>query len=265
MSLSQKLLVALTLTLTLSGCKIFAGRPAKAEPNELLVMGTLHAGHLESERYDLERLEELLREVNPSVILCEAIPEEFEAAWVRYVETGEVDEQLARSSPDVTEVLFPLALEGRVVVVPCSAWTRELLARRDELLDQWRSSRPADTRAVESAHRAASERLEELGLSQDPLLLHSDRFDSLVERAQAPYERLFSRDLGEAGWERIHRAHSERLGAALDRWQGDGVRVVVLFDAWSKYRLRQLLDSRPDVEPLELDAALHPRRLQLHP
>jgi hypothetical protein len=263
--LSRQLLAALTLALTLSGCKIFAGRPAKEEPNELVVMGTLHAGHRGSERYSLERLEELLREVNPTLILCEAIPEPFEEAWQRYVETGEVDEELARSSPEVTEVLFPLALEGRVRVVPCSAWTTGLLTRRDELIAQWRSSRPADTRAVEGARKAAVERLEELGMADDPLLIHSDRYDSLVERAMVPYERLFSRDLGEAGWERIHAAHAALLERALDPWSGDGIRVVVLFGAWSKYRLKELLGSRSDLSPLELDEALRPQRRQLHP
>jgi hypothetical protein len=262
---SRQLLVALTLALTLTGCKIFAGRPAREEPNELVVMGTLHAGHLESERYGLERLEELLREVNPRLILCEAMPEQYEAAWQRYVETGEVDEELARSAPEVTEVLFPLALEGRVRVVPCSAWTTDLLARRAELISQWRSSRPADTRAVEGARRAAEERLEELGMADDPLQIHTARYDSLVERAMEPYERLFSRDLGEAGWERIHRSHAKLLEEALDPWKGDGIRVVVLFGAWSKYRLRELLAGRSDVAPLELAEALRPRHHALHP
>ena len=252
MPLLRILCASLLLALTLSGCKIFAGKPAKETTNEVLVMGTLHGDHLTSETYGLEELEDLLRRVNPTLVLCEIPPDRYDEAWQEFVLTGEVTEERVALYPEFTEVLFPMALEGRIRVEPCSAWTASMGKRRTELLAQWQTSRPRDSREVDRARERAQEQLEELGIAEDPFGLHTDRYDEIVAEGMKPYDELFSRDLRNGGWTQINQAHASLIHAQLDQFSGDGIRVVVLFGAWHKYRLRELLAPRDDIRMIEL-------------
>lgn len=256
--LCARLVVFLTLALTLSGCRIFAGKPAKVTENEVLVMGTLHAGHLTSETYGLAELEKLLRDVNPTLVICEIPPDRFVEAWQEFVLTGETTEERVVLYPEFTEVLFPMALEGRIRVEPCSAWTAPMAKRRTELIAQWQTSRPRDSREVDTAQLKAQRKLSELGIDEDPLLLHTARYDRIVAEGMEPYERLFSRDLGNGGWTQINLAHASLIEAELDAWSGDGIRVVVLFGAGHKYRLIELLSQREDIRMISLEQALAP-------
>ncbi len=252
-------LVAL-FCLSLTGCKIFAGKPARVTINEVLLIGTLHEQHLESETYGLDELEQLLRDVNPTLVLCEIPPELYTEAWQEFVQTGQVTDEHLMHYPEFTEVLFPMALEGRIRVEPCSAWSAEVEERRQALLAQWEKSRPRDSRVVADAREKADKQLAERGLAEDPLLLHTPAYDEVIAAAMEPYERLFARDLGLGGWTQVNRAHAELINASLDRWSGDGIRIAVVFGAEHKYRLRELLSSRDDIELIELEEALAPLR-----
>ncbi|MCB9915101.1 MAG: hypothetical protein H6828_08130 [Planctomycetes bacterium] len=252
----RRLLPLLPLLTLLAGCRIFAGRPAQVLPNQVVVVGTLGARHLTSQGYGLDDLERLLRDLAPQVVLVELPPGRYEQAWDEFVRTGAVTEPYVARFPEYTRVLFPMALEGRFRVVPCSAWTEPLERRREELRSQWRFSRPKDTREVEAARAEAEATMEREGLFDSVEGVHSARFRELAAEGLEPYERLFGRDLGPGGWSALQRAHASLVDQALDLWSGDGVRVVVLFDAWSQAPLRAHLARRDDLEPLELDEAL---------
>lgn len=235
------------LALPLAGCRALAGLPAKPVKNEVIVLGTEHGAHLANEVYTLERIEELLRQVDPRYVLCEISPHSYEDAWREFMRTGAVSEPRVKLYPEFTEVLFPLALEGRFRVVPCSAWTESMFERRRRLLEQWKTTRIDDTREVDDAREKGDRELELEGLDSEPLKIHTARFDEIVAEAMEPYERLFSGDLGAGGWTQINEAHYVLLSEALDQISGHGERVIVMFGSRHKYRLRELLSQRTDI------------------
>lgn len=237
-------------------CKTLAGLPAEVTPNEVFVVGTLHGDHLDEEVFTLDRLERLIRALDPQVVLLEIPPDRYPTAWDEFVRTGEVTEERVVRYPEFTEVLFPLALEGRLTLVPCSAWTQSMSDRRSALLKQWRTTRPADTREVDRAQAAAGAKQEDEGLAHEPLAIHTARYDEIVDEGMEPYERLFARDLGAGGWTQINLAHYRRISEALDEVSGDGKRVLIVFGAWHKGRLRELLSERDDIRLRRLPEVL---------
>ena len=251
--------VTLVLALALaSGCKVLAGRPARFVRNEVIVVGSLGERHLRRPGggFDLDRLERLLRDLDPHRVFCEVPPDRFGSTWHEFVYTATVDDERLSELPEVTEALYPLALEGRIRLVPCSAWTPEVAAHRASLLEQWRTTRPADTREVDKARTLARERIALEGLENDPLGVNSERYDAIVAEGMLPYERLLDRDLGTGGWRESNLAHYTLIETALDDCAGEGLRVVILFNAWNKYRLLELLSSRRGIELLTVAEAL---------
>lgn len=254
----RRVLFAVLALAFAAGCKVLAGRPARFVANEVVVVGSLGPRHLQQPAggYDLARLERLLRDLDPHRVLCEVPPDRYDRTWREFVLTGEAPDERLEALPEVTEVLYPLALEGRVRLVPCSAWTPEVAARRAELIEQWKDTRPADTREVQRARDLARERIAVEGLERDPLLVNTGHYDEIVAEAMAPYERLFDRDLGIGGWRESSRAQYSLIARALDTCSGEGQRVVILLDAWRKYRLLELLTERSDIELLTVAEAL---------
>ncbi|MFT7668439.1 MAG: hypothetical protein ACI8X5_001132 [Planctomycetota bacterium] len=246
------LLLLAALALAGPSCKILAGLPAKRQLNEVIVIGTEHRAHLGNEVYTLESLEQILRRADPRYVLCEIPPDRFDHAWKGFVRSGEVSEPRVMLYPEFTEVLFPMALEGRYRMIPCSAWTESMAKRRRLLLEQWKTTRSADTRKVDDAQEKGNRQLEKEGLDDDPLAIHTARFDELVAESMVPYEELFSRDLGAGGWTQINLAHYTLISEALDEISGNGQRVIVMFGSQHKYRLRELLAQRDDIKLLRL-------------
>jgi hypothetical protein len=235
-----------------NSCGILAGRAQKPMRNEVFVMGTLHGDHLTDELYSLERLGDLLRQLDPDVVLVEIPPDRFEESWNQFLQTGEVTEERVKLYPEFTEVLFPIALEGRFRIEPCSAWTQKMSDRRAALLKQWKSTRATDSQQVADARAAMERELESRGLAHDPLQIHTEDYDAIVAQGMEPYERIFGNDLGTGGWHDINLAHYTLVSAALDRVTGNDQRVLVMFGAWHKYRLRELMADREDIHLLRL-------------
>ena len=244
----MKLPLLVLLALLVPGCKILRGRPASLEANEVFVLGTIHGDHVESEPYSLDRLEGIVRAINPQLVICEIPPDRFRTAWDEYVREGEVSEPRIALYPEFCKVLFPMALEGRLRLRPASAWTADMAEQRSARLAQWKVTRPADSRLVDDARARAERQLDLEGLAGDPVGIHCARYDELVAEGMAPYESFFGRDLGRGGWQQINEAHYQLISEELDRVRGDGIRVLVVFGAWHKYRLRELIGERKDVE-----------------
>lgn len=242
-------LVPLTL---LSSCQVLAGLSAKPKDNEVFVIGTLHGEHLTEAVYSLDRFRDILRQLDPDLVLVEIPPDRYDQAWKEFLEQGQVSEPRVKLYPEFTEVLFPIALEGHLRIVPCSAWTEKMASRRSALLQQWKTSRPEDSQRVERAQSKAEESLEASGLAHDPLQIHTAAYDKIVSEGMQPYETIFGDDLGAGGWQDINLAHYRHISEALDANSGEDRRVLILFGAWHKYRLRELLSERDDIRLMRM-------------
>ena len=53
---------------------------SELKQNEVLVLGTIHSGHLSDSIYNIAYLEKLIREIKPDYILAEIAPDLFQEA-----------------------------------------------------------------------------------------------------------------------------------------------------------------------------------------
>lgn len=221
---------------------------ADGEPrNEVIVMGTIHAGHLTSDTYGIEDIKRIVRLIEPDYILTEIPPVSLEPAFREFRETGEVTEPRVRMFPEYVDAIFPLTKETEFKMAPCSAWTREMAEARQVLLDEWTITRPEESRKVAAAQEWAAEQLAEKGWDDDPRAIHTAAYDDIVRAGMEPYRRLFNDDLGPGGWDNINMAHMALIDAALDRHRGEGARILITFGAWHKYWFKEALQDRADI------------------
>ncbi|MEP2736819.1 MAG: hypothetical protein ABJP34_11040 [Erythrobacter sp.] len=235
-------------SLTLAGC---GGRTAKSGTTKVTVLGTSHSKHRTSTRYSLDILREAVRRAEPDIILTEIPPDRIAEAKRGFAETGEVTEPRTRVFPEYTDVIFPLSKEMPFEFVGTAGWTQEIADNRQAALKKINED-PA--RADQWAEHLAARRTysrEIAGRGDDPLFMHTDAFDKLVERAQAPYQRYFDADLGTGGWTQINEAHTGLIGAALDTISGQGLNVLITFGSWHKYMIKRALLQRDDVELID--------------
>ena len=180
-----------------------------SRPNEVVVMGMIHGGHRKSELYSLDRVREIIRAVEPDYVLCEIPPDRFEQAMTGFRETGEVTEERVKVFPEYVDVLFPLTREISFEIVPCAGWTRAMADDRTAKLSRWKVERANEYTEMRRAQAEASETLDELGISEDPWGIHSDRYGEIVRKGMEPYDRLFNDDLGPGGWTNINKIFIE--------------------------------------------------------
>jgi len=229
------------------------GDPMTAAPGQLaqvVVLGTIHAGHRASRGYSLPVLREIIRAVKPDVVLTEIPPDRLGPALAQFRAEGSVSEARVVRFPEYTEALFPLLDELGVEVVGCSAWTAEMADERRTAEARLRIERPAEASEVDAAISAAEKRLADLG--DDPSRIHSDEYDAIVTAGMEPYDRLWNDALGAGGWSNINKAHLALIGAAIEARPTRPLRTLVMFGAWHKGPLRAGLTARTDVELVEL-------------
>ena len=118
---------------------------------------------------------------------------------------------------------------------------------RQERLQELKESRPADYERMVAAQSSAEQRLESEGLHDDPLRIHTRRYDEIVKLGMQPYSELFNDDLGPGGWENINRAHYALIEKVLDSQAYAGQRILITFGAWHKYWFIEQLEQRDDI------------------
>lgn len=233
----------------LAGC-------AMKEPNvpgatKVHVIGTIHSNHVGSERYSLAVLEAAIRKTAPDVILTEIPPDRVEQAITSFRETGVIDEPRTEVFPEYTDVVFPLSREMGFRILGTAGWTREIADKRRNALERIQNDPArADQWAEHQAARRAYSRSVD-GRGDDPLFIHTDEFDWLVEQSREPYQRHFDADLGHGGWTQINRAHTGLINGALDTLRGQGLTALITFGTAHKYMIRRSLAGREDVELLD--------------
>lgn len=233
------------------GCSTAASETDKAARKDgktiIYVVGTIHTTHVNSRSYSLARLESAIRKADPDQILAEIPPDRLAEAWRGFRENGVVSEPRVRIFPEYRDLIFPLSKSMKFEIVATAGWTRQLSDFRDRALDriskdparaaQWRAHQQAQ---AEYARAAA-------GRGDDPLFIHTARYDELVKAAQYPYETYFEADLGQGGWKTINAAHIRLINQALDQVSGQGKTVMITFGSWHKYMILNDLMVRNDV------------------
>lgn len=226
------------------GCATEGARPGATRVH---VMGTIHANHLRSESYSLAVLDAAIRKAAPDVILAEIPPDRIDLALTSFAETGVIDEPRTEVFPEYTDVVFPLSRDMPFRILGTAGWTREIADNRREALDRIEND-PA--RAEQwTEHRAAQREYARriAGRGDDPLFIHTEEFDRLVEASRTPYQRHFDADLGPGGWTQINAAHTGLINQALDTITGQGLTALVTFGTAHKYMILRSLDQRDDI------------------
>jgi len=242
--------------------RIDAPEPRAEEKTEVLVLGMIHSGHRDSERYGLDLVREIVREFNPDEVFIEIPPNRMERAMRQWQDRRAIEEPRVRVFPEYTDALFPLLDEMDFRIIPTAGWTAEMNDYRRRRLAEL-SEDPA--RADEwAAHQQAMTEmrasLEALGPADDPALIHTDDYDRIIDKAYAgPYNRFFNDDLADGGWDNINAKHYAHIARRLDKIRGQGRRVLITYGAAHKGWFLQRLRRRPDVVLIEagpvLDAA----------
>jgi hypothetical protein len=225
-----------------------------AHRNRVVVLGMIHSGHRTSEVYSLDVLRRAIVEIDPDYVLTEIPPDRYPAAAEQFEASGEITEARVSRFPEYVDVLFPLTREMDFEIIPCAGWTREMSDDRQAKLKRWATERPEETAEVEGAQKRVEAQMKAEGDPDDPLYIHTDHYDELVERALEPYNRLFNDDLGPGGWDNINEAHFALIADALDAHAGEGATILITFGSWHKGWFMDRLRERTDiviVDPLQ--------------
>ena len=102
--------------------------------NEVLVLGTIHSGHLTDSVYNIAYLDKLVREINPDYILAEIPPDRMEAAMKGFKRDDSISEPRVLRFPEYVDVIFPLTKELDFEIIPTAGWTKPMADRRSAQL-----------------------------------------------------------------------------------------------------------------------------------
>ena len=235
------------LVLTLTNCQEAADKNVSADTNIVAIVGVIHGQHKRSERYSLDILKDAIRSFNPDIILVELPPDRFQTASENFAAFGEVRENRTDDFPELVDVVFPLRKEMGFTMVPVAAWSRQLADDRRAKLQQLENDpkRAKDWSEYQAAIATYNRPVS--GKSDDPKYIHSRAYDDAVKARQETYQQLFGEDLGAGGWAESNAAHLTLINQALDDVSGQQTRILILFGAWHKYKIREDLEARPDI------------------
>ncbi len=234
------------------------GCSTSANKNQVLVLGAIHGRHKLSSVYGVDKIQEIVRRYNPDYILAEIPPGRLSIALDEYRKTGTIEEPRVKVFPEYVEAVIPLTREMDFIIVPCAAWTQEMADDRREKLKRWKTERPEDSDKVERAQVWAQMQIRQEGLAEDPLQIHTGRYDEIVKKGMEPYNRLFNDDLGAGGWDNINAAHYTLISDFLDQHSYQGLRCLIIFGSWHKYWFIEQLQKRDDIQPSSLTELLGP-------
>lgn len=217
------------------------------QKNKVIMLGLIHSGHIESERFGLPVVEQLIRDIDPDYVLTEIPPDRLADAVKGFVETGEVTESRVRVFPEYKDVLFPLSREMDFKIIPTAGWSRGMADfRRAALSDLSKDeTRKTDWDAYTASTQSAREELGDRG--DDPHFIHTDAYDELTRRRMSVYATAFADDVGRGDWERINAAHYKLIEAALENHAGEGATMLITYGAAHKYWFLEQLRRRDDI------------------
>ena len=249
------LIIATTVLCSCKNNKSEQQETPKQIKNDVIVLGTIHGGHLTQEQYSLEVLENLIREINPDIILTEIPPDRFPIAEKEFLEKDTITESRVSRFPEYVDVIFPLSKEMTFEIIPTAAWTKEMSDNRRDKLKEIKESidRKEEWNELETAGNRSDAFIKASGKEHDPFWINSEVYDKLVEIELSVYNRLFNEELGPGGWDNINFAHYKYISEALNKYQFQGKRILITYGAGHKGWFLRELKKRDDINLLSLD------------
>ena len=245
----------LTSLLFIVGCGDAKKEVIIHEPyNQVLVLGTIHGGHLTDSVYNTAYLDKLIREIKPDYILTEIPPDRFEAAIEGFKRDDSVSEPRVMRFPEYTDVVFPLTKEMDFEIIPTAGWTKPMADDRGAKLKAISkdTSRVNDWKAYQAANHLSDSLYKAAGKVNDPYFIHTHTYDSIQDIGLQTYNRLFNVELGLGGWENINIAHFWNIEKALEKHRFEGKRFLIIYGAGHKGWFLRQLDKRDDIELLKM-------------
>ena len=217
--------------------------------NEVIVVGTIHSQHLGSEKYSLKVFADIIKNLNPDVVLAEIPPDRFLIADEQFQRSGKIDEPRVLQYPEFSKVIFPLQKRLGFSLKPVSAWTEEMANTRENRLEEIKAdkNKAKDWEIYMEARQLSGKLFENYMKEFDPVKIHSDEFDRILNIELQVFSDLFNDDLGKGGWENINQAHYEKIDSELNEITNQKKRVLVIFGSGHKGWLVKKLQSRTDI------------------
>lgn len=212
--------VASLLLISQFGCHLSEHNiSSKEKPkNEVLILGTIHGGHLTDSVYNTAYLEKLITEINPDYILAEIPPNLFDEAMSGFKRDDTISEPRVLRFPEYVDVVFPLTKKMKFEIIPTAGWTRIMAKERSEKLKAISKdpTRVEDWQAFEAANTLSDSVYAATGKVDDPYFIHTNTYDSIQDISLQVYNRLFNVELCLGGWENINIAHYWNIEKALE-------------------------------------------------
>lgn len=238
----------------LAGCENTTKVSEKKQLNEVIVLGTIHGGHLTDSVYNTALLDKLVREIDPDYILAEIPPDRMEEAVRGFKETDSVTEPRVRRFPEYVDVIFPLSKELDFEMIATAGWTKSMADERSAKLRAIANNpdRAEDWNAYQAANQKSDSLYRATALVNDPYFIHSNRYDSIQDVGLQVYNKLFNEELGLGGWENINIAHYWNIEKALEAHENEGKRFLIVYGAGHKGWFLRQLRKRHDIKLLDM-------------
>lgn len=226
--------------------------------NEVLVLGTIHSGHLKDSVYNIAYLDKLIREIKPDYILAEIPPDRMQAAMEGFRRDDSISEPRVKRFPEYVNVVFPLTKEMDFEIIPTAGWTRPMAEERSQKLRAISQdpNRENDWQAYRAANKLSDSLYQASGKVNDPYFIHTHSYDSIQDIGLQVYNRLFNVELGLGGWENINIAHYWNIHKALEKHKYSGKRFLIIYGAGHKGWFLRELRERDDINLLEMKSFL---------
>ncbi len=222
--------------------------------NEVLILGTIHSGHLTDSIYNTAYLEKLIKEINPDYILAEIPPDRMQAAMDGFLRDDTISEPRVLRFPEYVDVVFPIMKDMNFEIIPTAGWTRPMARERSEKLRAISkdATRQEDWKAYQNANSLSDSTYKATGKVDDPYFIHTDEYDRIQDIALQEYNRLFNVELGLGGWENINIAHYWHIEKALEKHRYKGKRMLIIYGAGHKGWFMRELRKRDDITLLDM-------------
>jgi len=226
----------------------------KKKKNEVLVLGTLHSGHLTDSVYNNAFVEKLIKEIDPDFILAEIPPDRMEAAMDGFIRDDSISEPRVMRFPEYVDVVFPLTKTMDFEIIPTAGWTRPMAQERSQKLRAISKDpeRMEDWEAYTAANQLTDSVYKATGKVNDPYFIHTHAYDSIQDLSLQVYNRLFNVELGLGGWENINIAHYWNIEKAIEKHRYQGKRMLIIYGAGHKGWFLRELKKRDDITLLEM-------------
>ena len=217
--------------------------------NQVIVIGTIHSQHLQSKEYSLKVFSDIIENLKPDVVLAEIPPDRFAIANEQFQKSGKINEPRVLQYPEFSKVIFPLQKSMGFQLIPVSAWTEEMANAREDKLEEIKrdKNRSKDWQSYTQARQLSGELFEKYIQEFDPIKIHSEEFDQILNIELQVFSDLFNDDLGKGGWENINLAHYQLIDFELNKLKNQNKKILILFGSGHNGWLIKKLQTRTDI------------------